>query len=165
MSNINIFFYSSNCKYCYNLMKILKNINLLKNFKLIQTDNNNNLPPQITAVPTLVIAGYSKLLVCEDAFQWVNNMNNIRKEKTEIKTELEYVNNNFSDLFSFIDNNNNPQSHNFINPNDKSNYIFTAPELKKIDSEEQMKIVNEKLNSRNEQDNYFKSEMRNKFKE
>lgn len=164
MSNINIFFYSSNCKYCYNLMKILKNINLLKNFKLIKTDNNKNLPPQIKVVPTLIIAGYSKLLECEDAFKWVNNINNIKKETTEIKTELEYEHNNFSDLFSFIDNNNNPQSHNFINPNDKSNYIFTAPELNKIDKTEQIKIVNEKINSRKQQDNYFKQEMKKHHK-
>lgn len=164
MSNINVFFFSSNCKYCYNLMKILKNIDLLKNFKLVKTDNNKNLPPQITAVPTLVIAGYSKILVCDEAFKWVNNMINIKKETTEIKTELEYVNNNFSDLFSFIDNNNNPQSHNFINPNDEQNYIFTAPEIDKLDDKKQMEQVKEKINNRKNQDIYFKKEMKKHHK-
>lgn len=162
--SINIFFYSSNCKYCYNLMKMLRDIDLLKKFKLIQTDNNNNLPPQIKVVPTLIISGYTKLLECNEAFKWVKDMTNIKNKKLEIKTDLEYVDNNFSDLFSFIDNNNEPQTHNFKNPNEKSNFIFTAPELEKIDKQQQIKIVNEKINIRKQQEQKIKQEMKKHHK-
>lgn len=162
--SINIFFYSSNCKYCYNLMKMLRDIDLLKKFKLIQTDNNSNLPPQIKVVPTLIISGYTKLLECNEAFKWVKDMANIKNQKLEIKTDLEYVDNNFSDLFSFIDNNNEPQTHNFINPNEKSNFIFTAPELEIIDKQQQIKIVNDKINIRKQQEQKFKQEMKKHHK-
>lgn len=158
--DINIFFFSSNCKYCYSLMKMLKNIDLLKNFRLINTDNNDNIPPQIKVVPTLIIAGYSKILECDDAFNWVSNINSIKNGRGEIKTEIEYIDNNFSDLFSFIDNNNEPQTHNFMNPRENINYILTAPELDKIDRDKQIKIVNDKINNRKEQDEYFNKEMK-----
>lgn len=178
----NIFFYSANCKFCYNLMKLLNNMNILKNFMLIQTDNNQNLPPQITAVPTLIVTGLPKMLVCNDAFQWVNSLMQIKTNESDIALKnqkniyimSELINKNkgkndpngtdkvnFSDLFTFVDNDNVPQTHNFIDPNKKENYIFTAPEIEsKINEKEQLSKLNEKLANRDEQDKYFKKYMK-----
>ena len=182
MNKTNIFFYSANCKFCYNLMKLLNNVNILKNFALIQTDDNINLPPQITAVPTLVVAGLPKMLVCDEAFKWVNGLMQIKNNQSNvtmknqknifIMSELMNKNKNkndpngadkinFSDLFTFTDNNNLPQTHNFNDPNKKVNYMFTAPEIdKKINENDQIQQVNEKIADRDKQDKYFKEYMK-----
>ena len=181
-TNTNIFFYSANCKFCYNLMKLLNNMSILKNFMLIQTDNNPNLPPQITAVPTLVVAGLPKMLVCNEAFKWVNGLMQIKNNQSQvamknqknifIMSELMNKNKgkndpygadkvNFSDLFTFVDNDNVPQTHNFTDPTKKLSHMFTAPEMKKkMNEKEQLDQVNEKLAKREEQDKYFKEYMK-----
>lgn len=181
-NNTNIFFYSANCKFCYNLMKLLNNINILKNFMLIKTDNNPNLPPQITAVPTLIVAGLPKMLVCDEAFKWVNSMIVIKNNQSQatmknqknifIMSELMNHNKNnndpsgadkinFSDLYTFVDNDNLPQTHNFIDPSKNMNNIFTAPEIdKKIGAKEQIQQINDKIAKRDEQDKYFKNYMK-----
>ena len=178
MSNVNILFYSANCKFCYNLMKLLNNINVLKNFKLINTDNNPNIPSQITAVPTLIIAGCQKMFVCDDAFKWVNNIilinqqnQNQEQNKNNVNIMSELNNSeadkisaiermNFSDLFTFVDNNNLPQNNEFVDPAKSQNYIFTAPELGKIDQQLQIKEVNEVISKRNAQDKANKEYMK-----
>jgi hypothetical protein len=173
-NNVNILFYSANCKFCYNLMNLLNNLGVLKTFRLIKTDNNPNLPAQITAVPTLIIAGYKKMLVCDEAFKWVNNLilikqNEQNQNKNNINMNAELNNAvsdadniaamerlNFSDLFTFVDNNNLPQNNEFTDPNKKQNYIFTAPELGKMDKETQIKEVNSIIAKRTAQDKYSK---------
>jgi hypothetical protein len=163
-------------------MKLLNNINMLKNFKLINTDNNPNIPAQITAVPTLIVAGCQKMLVCDEAFKWVNNIilinqQNQEQNKNNINIASELINNNnnnnseadkiaaiekmnFSDLFTFVDNNNLPQNNEFVDPTKKQNYIFTAPELGKIDKQTQIKEVNEAIAKRNAQDKENKEYIR-----
>lgn len=181
--NNNIFFYSASCKYSYNLMKLLSNMNYLNNFKLINTDNNNNLPSQITRTPTLIVAGLPKMLECDEAFKWVNGLIQIKKNQNQsqvllknqknifLMSELMNINKNnndpreadiinFSDLFTFVDNNNVSQNHNFTDPNKKDNYMFTAPEMKKISEKEQTKLLLEKVKNRDEQDKYYKEYMK-----
>jgi hypothetical protein len=180
MSKVNILFYSGGCKYCYNLMTIMNNLKILKNFKIINTDNNKNIPPQITAVPTLIVIGMPKMLVCEDAFKWVNSLIQIKKEssvdiqnKKNIFIMSELMNQdknkndpigqeilNFSDLFTFIDNNNNPQNHNFIDPKQKLTNIFTAPELNKINKKDQTNQLEKVINNRKEEDKNYKNYMK-----
>jgi hypothetical protein len=167
-------------------MKLLNNINMLKNFKLINTDNNQNIPAQITAVPTLIVAGCQKMFVCDEAFKWVNNIILINQQNQEqnknnvnIASELTNDNNNnseadkigaieknyFSDLFTSVDNNNLPQNNEYIDPAKKQNYIFTAPELGKIDMQTQIKEVNEAIAKRNAQDKENKEHIRRQKKE
>ena len=63
---------------------------------------------------------------------------------------------NFSDLFTFVDNNNLPQNNEFTDPNKKQNYIFTAPELGKMDKDAQIKEVNSIIAKRTAQDKLSK---------
>ena len=48
-----ILFYSNKCKYCESMIDILKTKNYIR-FKLICIDDNKNLPPYLTKVPTLL---------------------------------------------------------------------------------------------------------------
>ena len=180
-SDTNIFFYSENCKFCYNLMKLLNNMNILKNFMLIKTDNNPNLPPQIHSVPTLIVMGHPKMLVCNEAFKWVNGLIQIKQDQSQatmknqkniyIMSELMNKNKNkndptgaekiiFSDLFTFVDDNNNAQMHNFVNPSNKLSHIFTAPEISKLTKKNQLNEINNAIKERDKQDDYYKEYMK-----
>ena len=174
---MNIFFYSADCKYCYKLMGLLKNLNILKNFKLVLTDNNENIPSYIESVPTLVVNGHPKILVADDAFKWVKNIMIIQKNNEERKNNSEIQNkknihimselincqssnneptnveqNNFSNLFTFVDNNIDVENNYFINPKQKINSIFTGQEFDKIDLNEQKQLLDEQIKIREEQD-------------
>lgn len=176
----NIYFFNENCKWCYKLMLIMNNAKLLQNFKLIKINNNPNIPSLITATPALVISGYPKVLFTNECFKWVSSYMQIKKDQNNIQmmnqkniyimSELMKNNgdnnlnnaeqNSFSDLFSFVQNNNVPQNHNFISPKQQLNYIFTAPELKKINQKEQQVQVNNEINKRKQQDDYYKNYMK-----
>ena len=162
MSNINILFYSSKCKNCYNLMTLLNKIKILKNFKLIQIDNNPNIPSQIKTVPTMIVSGHPKMLVANEAIQWIKNLIQLKQNKILNQTKKQNnepigsEKNNFSDLFTYVDNNNISQNHNFSNPNQKITNIFTAPELDKMNNKELNKAIQNKLKTRQKQDRLIK---------
>lgn len=165
---MNIIFYSSDCKFCYKLMSIMKNMNILQNFKLICTDNNNNLPSNISTVPTLIVSNINKPLEGKEAFVWLNNYRTMQKNNINIENKkkiflmnelnksndkmLNYdSNSNFSDLFTFIDNNNISQNTTFADPT-LNIPIFTAPELDKIDEKQQNDAIEQLINKRKMQD-------------
>lgn len=69
-----IFFYSNKCIKCKKLWKIMKEKNLSDKYKTICVDNNNNLPNNITEVPTIVDSSLSNVLVGDKAFDYIASL-------------------------------------------------------------------------------------------
>jgi hypothetical protein len=167
-------------------MNILKNANVIKNFKLINTDEVN-VPPQITEVPTLIVQQVGKPLMGKEAFAWANGLVNMNKmnqintnnnnnnnnssmqqnnKKIFIMQQLQNMNKNKNDpnglnmnnQFTAIGNNTHDDPEmNCTNPNDKTTFMYTAPELKdKIDKEAQEKAIDNLENERKKQDDGYK---------
>jgi len=89
MNGLNILFYSRKCKACLNLLTILKNENLLNYFKLFCVDDHlNSIPPQITTVPTMMVAGVNKLLVAKEIFEWIQNIKFINQQKVNENIDM-----------------------------------------------------------------------------
>jgi len=93
-----ILFYSNKCKYCESLIDILKGKNLYHGFKTISIDNNNNLPPYLTKVPTLIVPDINKPLEGKNAFMWVNTVFNFNNETNNVNNETNNINNKFNNL-------------------------------------------------------------------
>jgi len=68
----NILFYSRRCGYCSELIKLFQTENILHMFTLINVDETQNIPKNITKVPTLIVAGLPKPLEGAAAFNWFN---------------------------------------------------------------------------------------------
>jgi hypothetical protein len=89
-----ILFYSNKCKYCDSIIDILKAKNLYNGFKTISIDNNSNLPPYITRVPTLIVPDINKPLEGKNAFMWINTVFNFNNETNNINNETHNIINN-----------------------------------------------------------------------
>lgn len=172
---MNILFYSHKCDTSKNLLLLLKNENLLGYFKLICVDDKlDKLPPQITIVPTMIVANINKPLVVQEAFEWVKQIKFLRQQqvmdinKKIIQQNDILVNNKkgpigydneimagISDKFAFtkID---NPLPHSYFNLGEEDkNAIFTAPEQNRINKNEQYKLIKDIELRRNQQDNDY----------
>lgn len=167
MSNINLIFYSKTCGTCFKLIQLLEKENFLKYFKLLCIDGRYEmLPPQITAVPTMIVRNINKPLGPNDCFKWIECMvdfrDNKKKDKGEVNingfSELEF--NKFSDLFTFVQTD-DPLLQSFHKYKDEeNNSIFTAPLENKITNRDQQKRIKELEIIRSQQDNKFKSDMK-----
>lgn len=67
-----ILFYSEYCKHCSKLFTCKENDDDFVNVKKIRVDNNNNLPPQITKVPTLVADDLQTPIYGKEVFAYFN---------------------------------------------------------------------------------------------
>uniref|UniRef100_A0A6C0LT47 Uncharacterized protein n=1 Tax=viral metagenome TaxID=1070528 RepID=A0A6C0LT47_9ZZZZ len=74
MNNVNVLFYSNHCEPSRLLLSMMNNENITRFFFLICTDNNKNIPPQITITPTIVIRGVSSPYIAGDAFVWLSKI-------------------------------------------------------------------------------------------
>ena len=171
MSNINIIFYSKKCSTCFKLLQVLEAETFLKYFKLVCIDDKiDMLPPQITAVPTMIVRNINKPLNPEECFKWVKSMIDFRdnnNKNTEIDvqgfTDLEY--NKFSDIFTFIKTD-DPLAQTFHKYKDeKNNAIYTAPLEGKLGPKDQTKKIKELEVKRSQQDTKFKLDMKTEQKE
>lgn len=162
---INILFYSRDCETCKNLLKILQNENLLSFFKLFCVDDKLNMvPPQITVVPTMIIANLNKPLVAQETFEWITRVKFMRQQqmmdvnKRIIQQNIiNLANNNKNGPISFIPQEmtgitdtfaykdiDKPQPHSFFNIGEEDKHaIFTAPEPAKMSKDEQNKMIKE----------------------
>lgn len=179
MNGFNILFYSQYCETCKNLIILLKNENLLGYFKLICVDDKlDKLPPQITAVPTMIVTTINKPLVCEETFKWIeqikflrqqqvmdinkkiiqnniiNNMNNVKKGPIGYDDEIM---SGLSDKFAFTKEDAPPLPHAYFGVGDEErNAIFTAPEKnRELSRDLHSKLITDLKKSRSQQDNEY----------
>lgn len=170
----NIFFFSYQCGTCIKVKKILENEGLINNFYQYCVDNNlDNLPPQITRIPTLIVSNINKPLIGKEIFNWINKMKFIKYNKNTINNNKngmmqKQMNNepqgwsniemnNVSDKYAYQDGNiDKPFSQSYYDLNNKNhNIIKTMPENGKITSREQDKRKKELLmNRENQEENY-----------
>ena len=133
LSKNHIFFYSEKCKHCHDLSNIIGSTPINNQFVKINVDYNRNLPKSIKSVPTLIIPNHPQPLCGQSAFMWAKSMqqqtqaqnavgnvhppqqNNMPPQQTgPPKSEDDNIqpfvasemSGNFSDGFSFIDNDN-----------------------------------------------------------
>lgn len=81
-----VLFYSNKCPHCKKLFKLIESKNLKDDFKLVNVDNNNNIPKDITQVPTVIETDMNIVLTGKKVFEFVlsqkyfnlqsNNINN-----------------------------------------------------------------------------------------
>ena len=69
-----IFFYSNDCIKCKKLWKIMKAKNMANKYKTVCVDNNNNIPENITEVPTIIDSSLSNILVGDKAFDYISSL-------------------------------------------------------------------------------------------
>ncbi len=138
-----------------NLLFIMKNENLLQNFKLECIDGRvESFSGFLTKVPTMILAGHNKYLVCEEIFDWVKNIRFIKYNRTmnvgDKNVEMyngfsEQEMGQMSDTYTTQDPNSSmplPQSF-FGFGREKSNMIYTPPKDHKITEAEQTKLIQE----------------------
>jgi|GEM_PF-5319996 len=185
MSSINIFFYSNSCPGSQVLNGILRNENLLRFFHQICTDNNPDIPSQITRTPTLIIRNVPTPYVAGDAFSWVTKIKqwkitaemqkmsgaqqkylqgmsaNLNMNINSGQNFMEYSQMEMggsSDIFAYLQEGApaTPQSF-FDCGNLGKESIFTPPtEESKIKEDKQRKLQSKLLEDRKKQDSIFK---------
>ena len=162
---MNILFYSNRSSPCTNLITLMKNSNLLGYFKLVCVDGRlNEMPKNITTVPTLMVANVNKLLVADEAFHWVKTMRFIRqKQMLEMNNANQPKQNSgpighnnsemggFSDDFAYKDID-QAQAKSFVKVGEEEkNIIFTAPKMGKLNEAKQQQLIREAESRRNKQ--------------
>ena len=68
-----ILFYSNECKFCSKLLDYINNNNLKSFFKLINIDELNEIPENITIVPTIVNSSIQATFEGKKAFEFITN--------------------------------------------------------------------------------------------
>jgi len=184
---MNILFYSRECQSSQNLILLMKNIGVLNKFKSYCVDDNlDNLPPHITAVPTLIIKGLPEALVKNKAFEWLESVKYIKQsqiadnnrkmilmnmaKQAQLSGPCGYTSSEMSgvsDSFAFT-NIDMAQPHAFSScGDDQSNIIFTAPEekdgMKEDEQKRRIAEYNLSLDKQNNEHSLFmkKEQLRN----
>lgn len=68
-----VLFYSNQCNSCQKLMDYLTNNNILDFFKLINVDNLQSIPENITVVPTIIDTTIESAFEGKKAFEFIMN--------------------------------------------------------------------------------------------
>ena len=68
-----ILFYSNSCNFCLKLVEYIEKNNLKDFFKMINIDTTNNIPKNITIVPTIIDTTIEAPLEGKKAFEYVIN--------------------------------------------------------------------------------------------
>lgn len=161
-TNVNVLFYSRQCRLCANTMNLLQNEDLLQNFKLVCVDGQlDTLPAFITEVPTLIVSNNKQPLTGQNIFKWIESIKFLRQQKAENNNKriaeyninkqnhtngpLAYLTSEmdgFSDTFAYTTCDNAIPHRFYECTNDNKENIFTAPEQKiKINDD----VLNKKL--------------------
>lgn len=84
---MSVLFYSRKCPNCLELLKKLREEQMLEIFdELFLVDGRKQLPPWLTAVPTIIVPDSNKPLVGDDAFSWVTYKLNQKYKQEELGT-------------------------------------------------------------------------------
>ena len=171
MSVPNILFYSKRCPSCRNLMSIMGN-DFLPYFQLVCVDGRiNEMPRDLTAVPTLVIPGVGKF-VTSDAFKYIQTQKFIKQQRqsqVHMQNQSKMVKNDplghnnmemggLSDEYAYqSDKVDKAQPKSYVNVGQENkNMIFTAPESTKIRESQQKNLVRTMEKKRKDEDEQFK---------
>jgi predicted thioredoxin/glutaredoxin len=175
MSNVNtnLIFYSKSCTTCYKLLSLLEEHELLSYFKLVCIDGNyDKLPPQIKAVPTMLMKSINRPLGPEDSFKCVQSLIQMKKNKTKKMDETTELDDfvdleltRFSDIYTFLENDDPLQQAFFKYKDEKKHAIHTAPLEDKLNNKEQSKRIKEMEAERYDQEKKFKIDMRQEQRE
>lgn len=167
---MNILFYSDNDRsgLCRELIMLMRNLNLLQNFKLICVDGRiESMPKYLTAVPTLMVASTNKLWVRREALDYINAIRYMSQTKVMQPNTINQNQQNgpnfhssemngFSDDYAYTKHD-FAQSKTFIKPGDEKNHaIYTAPKTGKINASQQTMLINERKMQREKQNEKFK---------
>ena len=109
-NSCNILLYSKTCDASKKLLAVIEHEQLTKFFKYICIDDKlHSLPPQIKAVPAMIIKNFSKPLTPVECFKFIKHLLNHKNSQTEEQTKsndlngfnpLEHI--SFSDIFTHI---------------------------------------------------------------
>lgn len=165
--NINVIFYSQYCNTCRNIMTLLKNENLLENFKIICVDNMLDKLPKKMEVPLMKLVNNPEPLYAQNICNWItqikfmrssqpNNNQVIQTEKKKIGPKCfdAEVMTSISDKFAHVaDDKPNALSQSYFGVSKENEAIYTPPQDKqKIGKVEQQKIIGN-INAKREQQN------------
>lgn len=166
--NVNMVFYSKNCKTCYKFLSLIDEHKLLQYFKLICIDGKYDaLPPQIKAVPTILVRNINKPLGPEEAFNYIKNLVEYKKTRQQKSNENnimdDYVDlelTKFSDVYTFLDHDNASKQVFFGYKEEEKHAIHTAPLENKLNKKDQDKRIKDMEAERYDQEKKFKIDMR-----
>ena len=68
-----ILFYSETCEFCKKMMEYIQKNNITKNFNMINIDKLNEIPKNITIVPTIIDPKIEAPLEGRKAFEFIIN--------------------------------------------------------------------------------------------
>ena len=92
----NIFYYSKYCYQCRKAIELLKQRDMFDVFKKIvcvdnQTENStrNDIPPQISTVPSIVTDDHNEPLINEMVYKWIDYKYIQRQENIRAKMEIQ----------------------------------------------------------------------------
>lgn len=153
---MNIIFYSEKCATSRDLLMLLHNEGLLDKFQLYKVDDKlDRIPKQIIRVPTMLIAELNRLLVAQEAFEWVNqmkflrNQNSVQPAVTALKGFNETEMLGFSDKFSFTDKD-KPLEHTYFGVGDENKHVIYTPPMDIALSKDDYHIRYQQLESNRE---------------
>ncbi len=177
---LNIIFYSTQCQFCHDLIRSMKNEGILQYFRMICVDNNiQNLPANITQVPAIITTDTNRVYLANEAFKWLQGVKYMRQQKINesnkklieyniqknaqsggphsfIATEMNGVSDNFA--YTDID---MAQPKNFQEyGKDDRDIILTPPIDTKINTSQQSKKLKEAELSREQQNKVFSEHMK-----
>lgn len=157
---MDILFYSRECTTCVNLLKVLQNENMINHFKLFCVDDRlNELPVDITVVPTLIVSSVNKPLVAQEAFDWIKKVKFLN-QKSPVKSESDVIGwmsqemGGVSDSYAYtkVD---TAQPRSYLNYNSNNGGIYTPPNMGKINKKQQDDMIKKVENFRTNQDNSY----------
>jgi hypothetical protein len=181
--SVNILFYSRNCKTSIHLLNIMQNENLINYFRLFCVDERlGDVPPNITTVPTIIMANTHKIFVANDCFKCIENIKFITNQNKNYLSQsdlnkklIQNTNTNrvsgpvgfltqemggFSDSFAYKDVD-KAQPHSFFGyKTEQNNTIYTAPRMGAITEVKQKSLLHNLKTIREDQNNNFKTHAR-----
>lgn len=177
---LNIIFYSTQCQFCHDLIRSMKNEGILQYFRMICVDNNiQNIPANITQVPAIITTDTNRVYLANEAFKWLQGVKYMRQQKINesnkklieyniqknaqsggphsfISTEMNGISDNFA--YTDID---MAQPKNFQEyGKDDRDIILTPPIDTKINTSQQSKKLKEAELSREQQNKVFSENMK-----
>jgi hypothetical protein len=103
-----ILFYSNFCTYCKEIINRVAETPLNEQMLFVCVDDDNiQLPPFITSVPTIYLINEKRIVVDEAINDWIKSKlsTNAPKEETEIQAYFGSTGNSYGLNFSSLDNN------------------------------------------------------------
>ena len=157
---MNYLFYSNFCQYSNELLKLIIDNNLKNQFKFICIEDNNvNIPSFITSVPSIIVNNINKLLVGNEAFEWIKLQKYINistcNSTIKINDNMLPVNKNEINIdnskisFTYIEDNIDISLNKFRDINVEDNIIKNNYQEEKITLDQQNLLISKELNKRN----------------